>query len=91
MAEVDTRFSVGERFRIVYDLSGTRMPSGIWNMRNQEEMIVEIVEIVCNMLIFPAEVWVLLKTEDPKFLAFYGNDVLNVEESRFAKRIIARV
>ena len=91
MAEVDTRFSAGDRFRILYDWSDD-IPGivGIEKIWHRDEVVVEITEVVCNMVIMPPEVWLFLKTEDPKFVAHYGGGVFGLEESRLERRIVDR-
>lgn len=73
--EMDTAFSIGDKFKMEYDWC-SRYPAingyiPIWHKDTAE---FEVVDIVCNMLINPHEVWVRLRSCDETFIKRCGRE-----------------
>lgn len=87
--EVDSCFYIGERLKITYDgsteISGMTGNTKRWNTGTAD---VKVVDIVCNMVINPAEVWVILEPDDPLFLELIGERRIEVPEKLLLKHII---
>lgn len=88
--EMDTAFSIGDKFRMEYDwckrYQGMNGYIPSWHKDTAE---FEVVDIVCNMLINPHEVWVRLRSCDENFTKRCGSKEFDAPEKQVVERMAA--
>ena len=85
--EMDTTLNVGDMVQIEYDWCD--IISGKPNWKKAEGMF-EVVDIACNMLVFPNLVWVTLTTEDKEFEERCHCNEFSAPESQILERMRGR-
>lgn len=88
--EMDTTLSIGDKFRMEYDwcnrYQGMNGSIPYWHIDTAE---FEVVDIVCNMLINPHEVWVRLRSCDEDFTKRCGSKEFDAPEKQVLERMAA--
>lgn len=75
MVEIDTAFNIGDKFKMEYDwCSRHQALNGYIPKWHKDIAEFEVVDIVCNMLINPNEVWLRLKSKDENFRKRCGGE-----------------
>ena len=88
--DMDTTLFVGSKFKMEYDWC-TRIPCiGGYRLDWHKDIAkFEVVDIVCNMLIYPVEVWVRLNSNDEEFIKRCGSSEFDAPEKQILERKIA--
>lgn len=88
--EMDAAFSVGEKFKMEYDWC-IRIPCMNGYRPEWHKGIAEftVVDMVCNMLINPNEVWVRLSSDDETFQKRCGSEEFDAPEKQVLERMVA--
>lgn len=87
--EMDTKFNIGDRITMQYDwcsktpcINGNKLN---WHIGTAE---FTVSNMVCNMLLFPHEIWMRLHTKDRDFINRCGCDEFDAPEQQVLKRIV---
>ena len=85
--EMDTAFKIGDKFEMEYDwCSKHKAMNGYINNWHKDTAEFEVVDIVCNMLINPHEIWVRLKSKDENFTKRCGSKEFDAPEYQILER-----
>ncbi len=90
MAEVETALKIGDKFKMEYDWCDKK-PSICGEIQSWHKDVGEftVVDIVCNMIIKPSEVWVRLAANDEKFTKRCGSKEFDAPEEQILERLVA--
>lgn len=76
--EINTIFSIGQKIDLKYDLNKKKTICSYGSISTENKTTenigtFEITDILCNMLVYPHENMIELKSLDEKFLSLYPN------------------
>lgn len=88
MVEMDTEFKIGDKFKMEYDWCKRQQGmNGYIAEWHKDVAQFEVVDIVCNMVVNPHEVWLRLHSLDEKFRKRCGGE-FDAPEYQVLKRKI---
>lgn len=87
--EMDTKLKIGDRFTMQYDwcskICGINGNKVNWHIGTAE---FTVSNMVCNMLLFPHEIWVRLHTQDSDFKKRCGCNEFDAPERQVLERVV---
>ena len=90
MVEFDSAFKVGDKFTMEYDWC-RRIPcmNGYKPEWHKDIAEITVVDMVCNMLINPNEVWLRLSSDNETFRKKCGSEAFDAPEKQVLERMAA--
>lgn len=87
--EMNTEFNIGDKFKMEYDwCKRVQCVNGYIPHWHKDVAEFEVVNIVCNMLINPPEIWVRLRSCNKEFIKRCGRE-FDAPEHRILQRKVA--
>ena len=88
--EMDTAFNIGDKFKMEYDwCKRIQCMNGYKPEWYKDVAEFTVVDMVCNMLVYPSEVWLRLGSEDEMFRKRCGSEEFDAPEKQVLERMAA--
>lgn len=90
MEEMETAFNIGDKFKMEYDwCDKIQCINGYRPNWHKDVAEFKVVDMVCNMLVYPSEVWLRLGSDDELFKKRCGSEEFDAPEKQVIERVRA--